>query len=253
MSLTVVKAGRWKVINRDVIKYIAMFTMLLNHVATIFIKPETMLYRLFINIGYFTAVTMCCFLVEGYQHTHSKKKYGQRLFWFGVISQIPYSFAFAQQQLIEFHGFNMMFTLFLCFIIIETMRGTESRAAKVMVAFFLTCLSVLCDWGLLAPVFTVLFVWAGESVKKRIITFVVAAMLFGSYNFLGGINRFPFADNLRYTAEGMVGIGLAGVVILIFYNGRRMDSGKNFSKWFFYLFYPLHLLILGVIKLVMRG
>ena len=58
---------RVKVLNRDVIKYFAMFTMLLNHIANVFLAPGTALYDIFLNLGYFTAVTMCYFLVEGYQ------------------------------------------------------------------------------------------------------------------------------------------------------------------------------------------
>ena len=65
--------------NRDVIKYIAIITMTLNHISNIFLDPDTRLGEALLDIGYFTAVTMCYFLVEGYHYTHSKKKYGQRL------------------------------------------------------------------------------------------------------------------------------------------------------------------------------
>ena len=56
----------WQILNRDIIKYIAMITMLLNHIATIFLERGTALYVAFIIIGYFTAITMIYFLVEGY-------------------------------------------------------------------------------------------------------------------------------------------------------------------------------------------
>ena len=51
--------------NRDEIKYIAMFTMLLNHIANIFLEPGTLLFEIFVDVGYFTAITMCYFLVGG--------------------------------------------------------------------------------------------------------------------------------------------------------------------------------------------
>ena len=59
----------YKILNRDTIKYIAMFTMLLNHIATIFLTPGTWLFEFFLAIGYFTAITMIYFLVEGYHYT----------------------------------------------------------------------------------------------------------------------------------------------------------------------------------------
>ena len=54
-------------LNRDIIKYIAMVTMLLNHIANVFLPHGTILYEILVDIGYFTAPTMCYFLVEGYQ------------------------------------------------------------------------------------------------------------------------------------------------------------------------------------------
>ena len=79
--------------NRETIKLLAMLTMFCNHFACVFLETGTAGNEIMTDIGYFTAVTMCYFLVEGYHYTHSRKKYAQRLLVFGVISQIPYSLA----------------------------------------------------------------------------------------------------------------------------------------------------------------
>ena len=42
---------------------------------------------------------------------------------------------------------------------------------------------------------------------------------------------------------------LAGLVIVYLYNGEKGSSGSGFSRWFFYIFYPAHLLLLGVLRL----
>ena len=58
----------FQILSRDFIKYIAMFTMLLNHTALILLTPGTMLREFLEDIGYFTGITMCYFLVEGYAY-----------------------------------------------------------------------------------------------------------------------------------------------------------------------------------------
>src|SRR5699024_11153143 len=51
-----------KGLNRDVIKYIAMFTMLLNHIVNIFITPGSPLLTLLLDIGYLSSSGICYFL-----------------------------------------------------------------------------------------------------------------------------------------------------------------------------------------------
>ncbi|MGN0426703.1 MAG: TraX family protein [Agathobacter sp.] len=113
----------------------------------------------------------------------------------------------------------------------------------------LILLSFICDWALLAPIFTLLFIWSRGSKSKVKCTFVISMLLFGIFNFAGGIGRFPVATNIVYAIGSMLGIALAGILIVYFYNGKRIENGKAFSKWFFYLFYPVHLLILGLIRI----
>ena len=243
----------YKVLNRDTIKYIAMFTMLLNHIATIFLTPGTWLFELFLAIGYFTAITMIYFLVEGYHYTHSKKTYISRLFVFALISEIPYCLAFTTNGVIEFYGLNMLFTLCVCFGILYVLDTTKSKLAKVCLVILGIIISLFCDWALLAPIFTLLFVWARNSEHRTKIAFCLSIVIFGAFNFLGGLGRFPLAANMLYALLSVIGMGMAASCIVFFYNGRRMEKGKTFSKWFFYLFYPVHLLILGVLRLAFAG
>lgn len=232
----------WRVLNRDVIKYIAITAMLLNHIANIFLVPGTLWYEVLVDIGYFTAITMCYFLVEGFRYTHSRKQYALRLFGFGVVSQVPFSMAFAQNGILEFQDFNMMFTLFLCFCIllcIETIRNRFLRGVLIVLLIFG---SLFCDWALLAPVFTLLFAWAGGNRTRQKAAFGAAALLYGGMAGLG--------SGQVWEAVGCaVPILISAFVILYLYNGRRAARGRTFYKWFFYAFYPAHLLVLGLLRL----
>ncbi len=105
------KKKRW---SKDVVKYIAMAAMLLNHIAYIFYPRESN-FEIFLNLGYLTAVTMCYFPSGGYQYTHSKEgSICRDWFLFAFLSQIPYSLAFTSGTYIEFHGFSMMTTHWSC-------------------------------------------------------------------------------------------------------------------------------------------
>lgn len=239
----------YQCLNRDVIKYIAMFTMLLNHIATIFLKTGTPLCEVFLAIGYFTAIVMIYFLVEGYTYTRSKKTYLSRLFIFALLSEIPYCLAFTEKGILTFCGLNMLFTLCLCFGLIWIIDNLKNKIVKVCLTLGIILLSVLCSWAILAPIYTLLFLWARDSDKKTKIAFAASIFLFGVFNFLGGIGKFAFATNILYAVLAVVGMGLAGICIVFLYNGKRMKTGQNFSKWFFYTFYPAHLLLLGIIRI----
>lgn len=243
----------YKILNRDAIKYIAMFTMLLNHIATIFMTPGTWLFEFFLAIGYFTAITMVYFLVEGYHYTHSKKTYISRLFFFALLSEIPYCLAFSTNGMIEFCGLNMLFSLCVCFGILYVLDTVTNKLAKACLVILGIIISLFCDWALLAPIFTLLFAWARNSEHRTKIAFCLSVVIFGAFNFVGGIGRFPLGANMLYALLSIIGMGMAAICILFFYNGKRTEKGKAFSKWFFYLFYPVHLLILGILRLAFIG
>ncbi|MCD8336500.1 MAG: conjugal transfer protein TraX [Lachnospiraceae bacterium] len=239
---------REKGLNRDAIKYFAMFTMLLNHIAHVFPLPGTFLRELFIDLGYFTAPVMCYFLVEGYRYTHSKRLYGIRLAVFALLSELPFCLAFTSGGGIAFQGMNMIFTLLLCLLIILAMERIGNPFLRKLAVFALVVASVFSDWAVLAPVFTILFVRAGQEKAEIRKAFVIATLAFGLANFTGGIGYYPLQKNMLLSLGTMVGPALAGLAIAELYNGKRMEKGRAFSQWFFYLFYPVHLLILGLLR-----
>ena len=149
--------------SRDSIKMVAMLTMLINHIANVFLPAGQPLTNLCLCIGYFTAVTMCFFLVEGYGCTRSKRRYAGRLLGFAVLAQLPYQLAFPANGIAGFVQFNMLFTLLLCFLVLLVQEKVRDRVLRGVCIVLLICASLFCDWALLAPVFTLLFAWAGEN------------------------------------------------------------------------------------------
>lgn len=244
--------------NRDTIKYIAMFTMLLNHIANVFLTPGTLLFEVLVDVGYFTAITMCYFLVEGYYYTRSKEKYGKRLLLFAVVSQIPFNLAFTENGVIQYTGMNMIFTLFLCFLILYVREKIPAGGRQTACVWGLVALSLFSDWALLAPIFTIWFADAAGAEeklrrKKLWMIFGKAMLLFGLISCAGNADTMSLWKNLLCSAGAVFGILLSGICIIYFYNGKRAEKCRNFSKWFFYLFYPIHLLVLGMLRVVLAA
>lgn len=246
------KSENMRVLNRDVIKYIAMLTMLLNHISGIFLEHGTLLAEIFQDVGYFTAPVMCWFLVEGYQYTRSKKKYACRLFVFAVLAEYPFCLAFSYGTELSFSGLNMLFTLFFCFLILLAGEKIKNKFLKILVWLLLILVTGICDWPFMAAIYTIMFSYTCHSKKRAAVSFVFAAAIFAGFMYLSNSFMYPEGEAILRTLCASLGVLSAGVVVLCFYNGKRMERGRKFSQWFFYLFYPVHLLILGWIRVLLQ-
>lgn len=234
------------VLNRDVIKYIAMVTMLLNHIATIFLESGA-LHDAFEFIGYFTAPVMCYFLVEGYHYTRSKKKYGQRLLVFACISQIPYHFAF------QFGNLNMIFTLFICFLILVAQEKIANPTLCRIVKVLLMLVTIFSDWSVIAAFCTILLDEEWNDKKKIMRCYGSVYLLFALLNLMNRLGQYgqeQLLQSIGFALLSGVAILCAGFTVCYLYNGKRMEHGKNLSKWFFYIFYPGHLFVFWMIHVL---
>ncbi|MDO4438840.1 MAG: TraX family protein [Eubacteriales bacterium] len=236
-------------LSRNQIKYIAVFAMLLNHIAYVFMDEGSLLAKVFTNIGYFTAITMCYFLVEGYFYTHSKKAYARRLLIFAFISQLPFCLALTKNAVISFTGFNMMFSLFLCFMLIYCYINVKDPLNRSICSTVIIILSLFCDWFFMAPIFTKLFLLSRGGHINKMQAFKYSAFIFGIFNFIFNTAQMPFYERILSALANMAAPLLAGIVITYFYDDKKPSKASKFSKWFFYIFYPAHLMILGMLRL----
>lgn len=239
-----------KILNRDTIKYIAVFAMILNHTAHVFLDENTVLYMILIAVGHFTAITMCYFLVEGYTYTRSKTKYALRLLVFALLSEIPFCMAFTRHKVISFAGLDMLFTLLLCFFIClinEKISDTTEKALAYILILIIACILV-CDWGFMAPIFTLLFIWSKGDLCKTKKAFALSVILFGIYTLIGESGTFT-VQSIILALLCMIFMALSGICITQAYNGKKAKRGARFSKWFFYCVYPAHLLLFALIRI----
>lgn len=234
-----------KGLNRDIIKCIGMFTMLLNHFAHAFLKEGTLVYNVCIGVGYFTAITMCYFLVEGYEYTRSKKKYALRLLVFGLLSQVPFMLLFQMPAL------NMLFSLLICFAMLCIMDKLQGKWYRELLVVLLFIVSIFSDWPLMAPTFTLLFRWSNKNRGKLMLSYGISIVMFYVLSLPNYILEESFGGAFLHSALDSLALVASAVVILFFYNGKKSTAALKFFKWFFYLFYPVHLTVLYVLTLVM--
>lgn len=226
-------------LNRTQLKYIAAVAMLIDHIGMMFISVTTPLGALCRIIGRLTAPIMCMFLAEGYKHTRSKKKYAFRLFLFALISQPFYAYAHGN-SLFE-ADFNMIFTLFLSFTVLLCAEKIENRFLKWAAVIALILFSSYGDWGVTAPLWVLCFYKWGDDKKKSTIAFSLVTLYW-----IFRATMSCFANGYHWYGEFcQLGLFMFPCVIYI-YNGEK-GSGSKFSKWFFYVFYPLHLFVLALI------
>ena len=227
-------------LSRNKLKIIAVIAMLLDHVGWMFFgidNPAGFVMRL---IGRLTAPVMCMFLAQGYVHTSSVKKYAVRLLLFGLISQPFYAFAHGFSILTA--DFNMILTLFLSFLVLIIYDKMNNDSLKFVLIAVCIAFSYFCDWGIIAPLWVLGFYIYRENKEKQTAMFSIVSVVYIISCVLSGLSE----GSGWYSQLWQTGL-LLFIPLIFLYNG---EGGRKsaFSKWFFYIFYPLHLAVLEIIN-----
>lgn len=219
-------------------KMLALGAMTLNHVSQAFLPQALWTARLMTGLGHFTAPVMLMFLVEGYRYTHDRRRYLARLLLFAIISQVPFVMAFGKFQL------NMMFTLALCLGTVWLMERQTTLLMQALTLILAVIASEIMDWNYVAPLQTVLFLLAGKNQKHLYWALAggLASYVFLLYHFEPEV----FESLLRLVTD-LSGYILAGLCVPAFCQGRRYRQSR-WMKWFFYGFYPAHLLVIALAR-----
>lgn len=237
-------------LNSNWLKLIAIISMTIDHVAwALFPNFSTHPMAIIMHIlGRIACPVFCYFIVQGYLHTKNFKKYFLRLIIFALISHVPYvltSFNYIDYfSLIPcfYSIFNQTSVLwgFACGLLLIKINDSSLKPyAKILLSILICLVSFPADWSCVAPLI-IFFMWAYKDNFKMQMMFMV--LMVCTY-----VIVYLFALNIVY-AILQFGVILA-IPLLYFYNGTR-GSNKTLNsimKWFFYVYYPLHLLLLFLI------
>ncbi|MDD6011668.1 MAG: TraX family protein [Oscillospiraceae bacterium] len=226
-------------LTRNALKYIAVAAMLIDHIGLLFVPITTPLGTAMRVIGRFTAPTMCMLLAEGYSHTSSKAKYALRLLIFALISQFPYTYMLYGE--LRFDKFSMITTLFLCFVMLICTEKIKYTVLKALAVIVTIALSSRCDWGIVAPMWVLTFYFCRDSKAKTAVFYSLCCLFWLFRCMLNTV------DQGRLWTEALWQAGVFSLLPVIFLYHGEPGKKNAFSKWFFYIFYPLHILILAYI------
>lgn len=220
-----------------VLKLVAIVAMTANHSAYIFyhyLPPEVL--GVFFTVGGLTFPIMAFLLVEGYNHTSNIQKYATRLLVFALVSEVPF------WLFLEPKG-NVLFTLLIGLIVLKLHDDWGAASPKFWLAVVAAVyVSSYCDWGMIGPI-VILMMRAIQDRRMRIVYPIVLIMAaIGLPNLMYAIAA-ASTIALPFALYAFVGSG-ADIPLLLSYNGQR---GRPL-KWFFYAYYPAHILALGLLK-----
>lgn len=209
---------RWNIqcLDSFQLKCIAIVSMALDHTGAVLYPSQIWLRCL----GRIAFPIFCFLIVEGFFHTHDVRRYMGRLGVFALISEIPYDLAFRGVPL-EYAHQNVFFTLLIgigMVVLLERNREWPVKAVILLLAMWLAVL-IRSDYNFRGVLLIFVFYIFHESRW-------LAVTAGGFWNFLyqGVIQKY----------------GVLSVLPLARYNGER---GRK-MKYFFYIFYPAHLLLL---------
>lgn len=237
--------GRMRGLSRELLKSIAAAAMLLDHIGWRFLAFESPLAQLFHTIGRVTLPIMCFFIAEGYAHTRSRQKYGLRLLLFALISQIP----FARFQGTRWYEppLNVLFTLLLCFLALTACEKIQNPILRGLAVIGCITATWWCDWPVTAVLFTLAFRVFREDAGKRAAAFSAVALFYVCFSLAAGLSAGAGFGSALFSNLFTLGVFLAPVLLSRYNQKEGRFGGLRWGKWFFYLFYPAHLLLLALL------
>ncbi|MBU3179414.1 conjugal transfer protein TraX [Clostridium estertheticum] len=239
-----------KKLNAFQLKNIALIVMLMDHLS--FFPPA---FKLWVHpFSRFVAPLFVFLMVEGLFHTRNKLKYNIRLFGWAIFMQAGDFFfnkiLISKQVAIDNNIFMTLavgLTVINLFEHSKTSKGFK-KLGLIILAILIIPLGVFTEGGIVMIPFTLVTYFFREKRNRAIIGYVILCVFFFITSYI------PYAT-VSETIEMLMAnsdfLFITVVPFIFLYNGERGLNTK-FSKYFFYVFYPLHLWILAIIKFAIK-
>lgn len=235
-------------LNSNQLKLIAIAAMTLDHLTwTLFPGYSTEWFViLFHIIGRLTAPIMWFFIAEGYHYTHNIKKYASRLFVLAGISHFAYNFCFGISfipfQTTAFNQTGVVWSLAWGLVLLYIYdRKPWKPWQKILITIIICLVTFPSDWSCIATMAILAIGTNRGNFKKQMAHMMLWTMMYA-------VVYFVFIDKVY----ALIQFGTCLTIPLLWlYNGER-GSMKKIGK-LFYIYYPLHLCVCGIIRILLWG
>jgi len=241
-------------LSQEGLKLIACITMLLDHIGAVLVLAcfhqatgvakgvWLELYDVLRAIGRLAFPIYCFLLVEGVFYTKNPRRYGLRLLTGALLSEIPYDLAFYGGM--NWQSQNVMITLLLGFVMLEIMKKAPKLLMKLLtvIPFAFLAEGLGTDYGAMGIQVIALFAFTRDLPLKMMWQF------FGIW-FIFSPNHLMMLNWLGKFSVTTQELAVFAVLPIALYGGHKTTKSRVL-QWVFYLFYPVHLLILYLIQTV---
>lgn len=234
-------------ISANTLKILASIFMVLDHMwATIVSGNDWMTY-----LGRLTFPIFAFLISEGFIHTSNVKKYILRLLGFALLSEIPFNLFYGGNWFYPYHQ-NVMFTLLLGLLgIVVIDKARKEKTAKSIIKSVLLLIPISLGafitfpdygfWGYLTVIMFYLFRGFRFAWLLQLVSMILLHLILPEgQNIIVEL----FGKNYEFAVQGFAVLALIPIWL---YNGKKGKGGK-ILQYGFYAFYPVHMIILYLIR-----
>jgi hypothetical protein len=238
---TIINEIKLKSLSGNTIKIIAIIAMIIDHVGWAFVDTDSVPAMIMHTIGKLTGPIMCYYIAEGNHFTRNRKKYVDRLALFVLISHIPYNLFFNYGREITLLPTSVIFTLLCGLLALIVYERVDRKLLKWFLIISLVGITFWSDWSLWGVIFVLCFGIFYGNKQKQWTAYLILNCIKVAIIFYGvGWNY--------YRLVPVVISPLLVVAILNLYNGSK--GGNRYTRWAFYVIYPLQFLLIGGVWLL---
>ena len=241
-----------KGLSKAQLQYLAIIAMVADHAAWAFMDfngPVAFVIHIF---GRLTIPIMCFFIAEGFTHTRDIKKYVFRMTLFALISVVPFYLFFHEE-----YGYkqNIIFDELLALLTICAMKcGTIKKPFRIVLVVLLFIISTVVGGWPMMPLIYVLVYTYNKEFKDKVKWFCFFTLIL-SATVAGMITASRLYPSIGINWSVGQAVYLLGFMLALIplskYNGEK--GVTHTGRYFFYIFYPAHLLILwGIRQLLLQ-